>query len=114
MILKKITKNRHTTEHGHFVTRLSHFVLDQTANRQGIAAADQNVGLQRAGINDRAAHRRAGKYEGGIPDLVTDLRLHLQGDKVILVDARGDDQGVAKLFVLESTEDCGGSLFVEV
>src|SRR5438309_11904912 len=114
MILKEITKDRHITEHGHFATRLSHFVLDQTANRQGIAAADQNVGLQRAGINDGAAHCCAGKYEGGIANLVTDLRFHLQSDEVILVDAWGDNQRVAKLLILESTEDGGGRLFVEV
>src|SRR5438309_1284755 len=114
MILKEITKDRHITEHGHFATRLEHFVLDQTANRQGIAAADQNVGLQRAGINDRAAHICAGKVEGDIRNLVTDLRFHLQSDEVILVDAGGDDKGIAKLLILESTEDCGGSLFVEV
>src|SRR5213076_2252126 len=68
--LKEVTKNWNIAKQGHFVTRLPHFVLKQTANRQCIAAADQNVGLQGAGINDRAAHRCTGKYEGGTPTLL--------------------------------------------
>ena len=94
--------------------RFGDFVLEQTTNRQGIAAADQDVGLQRARIDDRAADRCTREYESRISDFVADLGFHLQGDKVVLIDAGRNDERVAELFVLESTEDGGGRLFVEV
>ena len=114
MVLKEITKNRDIAEQGHFVARFGDFVLEQSTNGQCISAPDQDVGFQRARVDDRAADRCTREYEGGISDFVADFRLHLQGDKVVLIDAGRNDERVAELFVLESTEDGGGRLFVEV
>ena len=114
MVLKEITENGHVAEQRHLGARLGDFILEQTADRQGIAALDQNVGIERAGIDDRAGSPLRRRIRRWIAHLVADLRFHLQGDEVVLVDRWGDDQRVAKLLVLESTEDGGGRLFVEV
>ena len=57
---------------------------------------------------------RAGENEARVADLVADLRLHAQGDEVVLVDRWPNDEGVAEFLVLESAEDRGRGLFVEV
>ncbi len=54
------------------------------------------------------------KTKGRVSNLVADLRLHPQGDEIILVDRWPNDQGVAEFLVLESAEDGGCGLFVEI
>ena len=114
MVLKEITKNRDIAEHGHFVTGFSYFVLKQPANGQGIAAPDQDIGFQRARVDNWAGNRGTREHKGGISDLVADFRLYLHGDKVVLINTGRDDERIAELFVLEPTENGGGSLFIEI
>ena len=99
---------------GTFGARLRHFILKQTADREGVAALDQHVGIERAGIDHRTGHGRSRKVEERIADLVADLRLYRQRDEIVFVDRRLHDQRVAKFLVLESAEDGRGGLFVEI
>src|SRR5690348_8331964 len=105
MVLEDITKNRDITEYGHFVTCLGHFVLEQSADSECIATANQNIGFQRARVDNRAGNRCTREHKGGISNFVANLGLHFHGDEVVLVDARRNDEGVAKLLILESAED---------
>src|SRR5689334_2458814 len=114
MVLKEITKNRDIADHGHFVTGFGHFVLEQSADGQCVSAADQDIGFQRPRVDNRARYRCTCEDKGGISDLVADLGFHLHGDKVVLIDTGGNDKGVAKLLVLESPENGGSSLLIEI
>ena len=90
------------------------FILKQSADRKCIAALDQDVGVECARIDDRTGDRSASKDEAGIAHFIADLRLHRQGDEVVLIHGRPNDKVVAEILVLESTEDRGRGLFVEV
>src|SRR5437763_16605968 len=114
MVLKEITKDWDIADQGHFVTGFSHFVLEQSTDGQCISAADQDIGFQRARVDNWAGNRGTREHKGGISDLVADLGFHLHGDKDILIDAGGNDERVDELLVLEPTENSSGSLIIEV
>src|SRR5438477_2145692 len=114
MVLKEITKNRVIADQPHCVAGSSDFVMEKSTDGHGISAADQDIRFQRARVDNWAGNRGTREHKGGISDLVADLGFHLHGDKVVLIDAGGNDERVAELLVLEPTENSSGSLFIEV
>lgn len=114
VLLEKVAEDRDVSHHGNFISALRHFVLKQPTDRKGVTTLDQDIGIQGSRVDDRTRDRCTSEDEGCVRHLVADLGFDAQGDKIILIDRRPDDKGIAKFLVLESAEDRGRGLLIEI
>src|SRR5207248_6386546 len=83
--LEYIADNRNITEQGHLRPGLGLFILEQPANRERIAALDQDIGIKRSRIDHRARDRRACEGKRSITELIAVLWFHIKSDVIFFI-----------------------------
>ena len=63
-LLEEISENRDVAQDRDFATRFGVFILEQTTDRQRVAALDQDIGIEGPRVDNRTGHNRPSENEG--------------------------------------------------
>ena len=83
--LKSIAEKRYVAEQRNFCSRFAHLIGEQAADRKSVAALNQDVGIERTCVDNRAGYTRALELEWLITHFVADFGLHRKRNVVVLV-----------------------------
>src|ERR1700730_3183113 len=81
--LKRIAEERNVPKKRHLCPRFGYLIGKQAADCERVAAFDQDAGIERARVNNRAGHVCATKYKVKICDLVTDFWFYGKRDEIV-------------------------------